>query len=472
MGEAIVIKSHDYSDSESNSQSTSGDFTNISDVFEFTGIEVTAKPRTLYKPGEVFDPTNMIVTAYIGGQEYKVKNYIYYPNDYLIEGDTEITISYTFGKVTQTCSLPIIVKEHYILGVTWDGTSTTKWTRTDDAVDFGDPEPYVLGATRYCSPFDDIMPWSGMIRVSDEAAGELVAIPKFWYKWTKEDGSTVVSLQIANYAEDGFYTSPAHVARGDGYGERDIVYVGRFHCNSDYRSAFTTEPITGYKYETRVKIHALGETIWQYDATMWLTIRLLYLVEFADWNSRAVLGCGGHNTVSDESIYNIPYHTGTTQTSREIYGEVIYRNIADLYNRGFNVLEGAYAYGGHTVNIAIIINPNEFDDTNNGTTIGTIPYGTNVHATAISINLVNGIQWVLPSALGGSNTTYISDIGDYVGQAYILSGADTISRNSTFYYGSGMFSIGSNPVTNIWPCRLMVLPNTEKVEEDSNDVVA
>lgn len=124
----------------------------------------------------------------------------------------------------------------HIFGVTWDGSSSTSLTRTDDAVDFPDPVPYISGATSYSSPFDNIMPWSGMVKVEDSEAGTLVEIPKFWYKLTK-DGSAL-SIQITNQETDGFSVSPAHMDRGDGKGERDVVYIGRYHCGSTaYKSA-------------------------------------------------------------------------------------------------------------------------------------------------------------------------------------------------------------------------------------------
>ncbi|MBR0097757.1 MAG: hypothetical protein IJP88_11275, partial [Synergistaceae bacterium] len=69
-----------------------------------------------------------------------------------------------------------------VYGATWDGTSTTAFTRTDLAAEFTDPVPYKSGATSYSSPFDNIQPWAGMVRSTDANAGEVVAIPKFWYK--------------------------------------------------------------------------------------------------------------------------------------------------------------------------------------------------------------------------------------------------------------------------------------------------
>lgn len=99
--------------------------------------------------------------------------------------------------------------------------------------------PYVAGQSKYGSPFDNLMPWSGMVRSSDPAAGELVAIPKFWFKWTKS-GSRL-KLQIADKATPGFHVSPAHADRGDGKGERNTVYIGRYHCHTSNWKSQTAE---------------------------------------------------------------------------------------------------------------------------------------------------------------------------------------------------------------------------------------
>ncbi len=74
------------------------------------------------------------------------------------------------------------------------------------------PTPYRAGATSYGSPFDNLYPWSGMVRVTDAVAGELVAIPKFWYKWTKSGNS--LKLQIADKETDGFHVSPPTPTEG------------------------------------------------------------------------------------------------------------------------------------------------------------------------------------------------------------------------------------------------------------------
>ena len=145
------------------------------------------------------------------------------------------------------------------------------------------------------SPFDTLLPWSGMVRSTDPQAGELVAIPKYWYKWTKS-GSTI-KLQIADGPAEGFLVSPAHCDRGDGHGERDVVYVGRYHCHtSNWKSQTGGRPKADItRSSARSSIHNLGSTIWQWDWAMDWTIKMLYLVEYADWNSQTKIGYGCGN---------------------------------------------------------------------------------------------------------------------------------------------------------------------------------
>ena len=173
-----------------------------------------------------------------------------------------------------------------IYGVEWDWTSSgpTKGVRTDSAVSFGDPNPAVSNGSG-SSPFDDKMPWAGMVVEDDAKAGKLVKIPKFWYKWTQNGNS--LKLQIADGPQDGFHVSPAHMDRGDGKSERDFVYIGRYHCASGYKSQAGSRPLGNMtRSQARTNIHNLGADYWQSDIQMRITIWMLYLVEFADWNSQ------------------------------------------------------------------------------------------------------------------------------------------------------------------------------------------
>lgn len=375
------------------------------------------------------------------------------------DGNATVTVNvaadtnYT-APAAKTCTAAVSIRHTY--GVQWDGTSTTVWSRTDDAASFVNPTPYVAGASSYGSPFDDLAPWSGMVRVTDSVAGELVAIPKFWYKWTKS-GNTL-KLQIADKAVDGFHVSPAHANRGDGAGERDVVYIGRYHCHtSNYKSQTGGKPKASItRSAARTAIHNLGSNIWQSDIQIRQTIWMLYLVEFANWNSQAVIGKGcGNNSGTQNMGYtdSMPYHTGTTQSSRDTYGlGTQYRYIEGLWDNVYDWGDGCY-YNGNGLNI--IMNPNSFSDSSGGTAVGVPSSGW---PSAFTVATVSGLEWcIYPTATGGSETTYSADSW-YFDSSYpcLFFGGNysRVGNRGLFFVNYGSASYSSASIG----CRLQKLP--------------
>lgn len=360
-------------------------------------------------------------------------------------GNATVTINLNAGinytGISTTISIKVVIANIY--GASWDGTSNTAWTRTDDSALFTDPVPYISGATNYGSPFDNLMPWSGMQIVEDAEAGTMVSIPKFWYKLTP-NGSTDSAgfkIQIADNAVDGFNVSPAHMDRGDGKGERDVIYIGRYHA----ANASTKKSVTGQKpwvnitrSTARTQLHALGSTIWQADWAMRFTIWLLYIVEFADWNSQEKIGYGGSQTGSSEgTAFNMgytdsmPYHTGTTASSRTApYSGTQYRNIEGLWDNVYDWIDGCY---NNSSGLNLILNPSKFSDSGNGISVGTPSSG---YPSIFSIKDVNGtFPLFIPSAVGGSDSTYSCDgwIFD-VGYPCINAGGYYSHGDGLFYY--------------------------------------
>ena len=344
----------------------------------------------------------------------------------------------------------------HIYGVVWDGTSTTVWSRTDEAASFVNPTPYRAGATSYGSPFDNLYPWSGMVRVTDAVAGELVAIPKFWYKWTKSGNS--LKLQIADKETDGFHVSPAHADRGDGKGERDIVYIGRYHCNTNnYKSQSGVKPKANITRSTaRTSIHNLGSNIWQSDIQMRMTIWMLYLVEFADWNSQKTIGKGcGNNSATENMGYtdSMPYHTGTTLASRDSYGlGTQYRYIEGLWDNVYDWGDGCY-YNSNGLNI--INTPSSFSDNSGGTAVGVPSSGW---PSAFTVATVAGLEWVIyPTASGGSETTYSADYWVFNASYPCLCFGGAYNR----YGDYGLVCVYCNSASSSYAdigCRLQKLP--------------
>ena len=347
-----------------------------------------------------------------------------------------------------------------IYGASWSGNSETTWTRTDAAERFSNPNPYYVGMSGTpSSPFDDIMPWSGMKIHNNANAGAVVSIPKFYYKLGYKTGTTGMKIQISTAQHDGFLCSPAHMDRGDGAGERDVIYVGRYHCASDYRSKTGVEPITNLSRATaRSGIHNLGSTIWQWDYATLMTIWFLYLVEFADWNSQNVIGYGCSDSGSRQNnglTDSIQYHTGTTKSARSTYGHTQYRHIEDLWGNVMDWCDGIYC---NIRDVYCIKNPSNFSDNSNGTNIGirTLYSGD---VTAFNIPYVSGYEYVIyPNNTAGSSTTYICDYYNvnYQGVEWCVGG--TYGRE----LDNGLFRLACSSGTAVPDAyigsRLMILP--------------
>jgi hypothetical protein len=371
------------------------------------------------------------------------------------------TVTATLGDETTTATVEVTEYKDYplelayvhIYGASWDGTSTTKWSRTDEAAEFTDPVPYVAGASSYGSPFDDRLPWSGMV-VSERTGGTMVAIPKFWYKL--EQNGAGMTIKIADRAVEGYSVSPAHMDRGDGHGERDVVYIGRYHCNGTYKSGTGSPRANMTRSSARANIHGLGSAIWQCDFAMRFTLWLLYIVEFADWNSQAKIGYGCGNNSSPQSMGytdSMPYHTGTTQSSRTTYGcGTQYRNIEGLWDNVLDWCDGCYNNGN---GLNIILNPSEFSDSSNGTAVG-VP--SNGWPSAFRVKTNGGFPVFIPTSASGNDATYSCDGWNFSSSYPCLYVGGYYSHDSSyglFYVGCYTASYDDGGIG----CRLQELPN-------------
>lgn len=339
-----------------------------------------------------------------------------------------------------------------LYGVEWDGSSNPQWTRTDDALGFVDPNPYYSGMSgNPSSPFDNISPWKDMTIVDMGNLGKFVKIPKFYYKWGPNGNGQ--KLQISMSPFSGSFVSPAHMDRGDGKGERDVIYVGRYHCADDYTSKSGVKPLNRTtRNAARQGIHNLGNNVWQWDYATWKTIQMLYLVEFAYWNCQLKIGhgCSVVKDVLMNSGYtdNMPYHTGTTATSRNIRSGTQYRNIEGLWDNVYDCIDGIYLKSGK---IFIIKNPNNYNDTTGGVEIGSF------------IGFGNQQKWAFPTLNGyefasycskssgdffDSYTTYICDsvnIGDWTQIVFV--GGYFRANDINDGVNDGLFYLDSNYTT-------------------------
>lgn len=374
-------------------------------------------------------------------------------------GEAVITVSVAEGTnylAADDKTLAVSAQFVTIYGVEWDWTSSgpTKGTRTDGASGFSDPSPAVNNGSG-SSPFDNLYPWSGMVKET-RAGGVMVKEPKYWFKWTKTGKK--LKLQIADGPVDGFHVDPVNMDRGDGLGELDYSYIGRYHCaTSTYKSETNkAQQVSITRSAARTSIHNLGSNIWQMDfAQMWY-VGMLYLVEFADWNGQTTIGYGcsaSGSKVNNGQTDAMQYHTGTTAANRTTYGYTQYRNIEGWWDNVYDWMDGCY-YNSNGLNV--ILNPSKFSDTANGTLIGAMP--SSGYPNDMAIPTQSGFEWALrPASTGGSETTYVPDYWNFYGSSPCLRHGGYYSQ----YLYHGPFYVYCDTASSAYAyigCRLQERP--------------
>lgn len=387
----------------------------------------TPPTKTEYIVGDTLDLTGMVIKAvWSDGSETDITNSTTkVPADgaLLSLTDANVLISYVWNgasslyTTTQNITVESTASKAY--GVLFERDPSTyeiSSTRTDRAEDFGDPRPQYSngsgGWTTGSSPFDNIAPWSGMTK-SNRVGGSMVAIPKFYYKWTITDSTMqlqIVPAENAAYAlANGFQVSPAHMDRGDGVGERDIVYIGRYKCSSNISSETDSYPLTDYdseigeytkRYTLRERIHDKNSNLYLSDYAIRLTIQMLYLVEFASWNAQEKIG-GGEGVSGGSAIFKtgytdaMTYHTGSIATSigETAYGGEQYRWIEGLWDNCLEYIDGITFYDN---NIYAFINPDDYSDNHNdGVLVGAQPTNAMMMIRDYQFSNANNFEWFM-----------------------------------------------------------------------------
>lgn len=111
----------------------------------------TQPTKLIYKKGETFDPTGMVVRLTTDYYVLNVLDYTYSPTTLTVD-TTSITISYPFQNSTLTTSLPVTVKSYddVLENNTWadiaqaaaEGEASTLWN-------LGDTKTFAIGSTTY-----------------------------------------------------------------------------------------------------------------------------------------------------------------------------------------------------------------------------------------------------------------------------------------------------------------------------------
>lgn len=314
----------------------------------------------------------------------------------------------TYGVYTVDISLEVF-------GVVWNygnsSTALTRLTRESDPYSFvstnitSEPNPAV-GASYGTSPFDKYMPWKGMeeynivnsvVGVKQGEQGfsrtndTVVFIPEFYYKVVDDATNKKRYFYISSRWISGFEKHP-----GSGR------YVGKYNTASGYVSKTGLNPLTSITRDTaRTKSMEKGSGWYQYDYASWCAVILLYIVEYADWNSSSKIGTGANKGVSGRTD-SMTYHTGEASTTSGVQ----YRHIENVFGNIETFVDGINFRGN---NVYVCTNPDKYanDIDSAYTDVGT-KTGSSGYIKALGFSKT--APWAFyPTEVGGSDTTYITD---------------------------------------------------------------
>lgn len=357
-----------------------------------------------------------------------------------------------------------------VFGVSWDSsnqsTALTRLTKANDpnklvTVDITTEPVPAVGTGSGSSPFDSYMPWMGMeeyniINTSGKVLNKkgesgftrtnisvpvMVKIPEFYYKIEKS--GSIFRYYVADGPVDGL---SLHPGSGDNY-------LGRYEAGEASSGTMglilasysgTTPSVSKTRSTFRDYARNMASGFQLRDIAAWCAYDLLYLVEYADFNSQEKIGPGivndtaAHKTGETDAMV---YHTGRANSGDN--AAVQYRGIENPWGNVSEFIDG--------INILtrvayICTEPESYadDTTDNYKSSGfTTPNSGFIKELGFS----SGFPWaLLPDTTGGgSSTTYIPDfVYSSLGEKVLNVGGHITSEQEAglFFFHAGVASTG------------------------------
>lgn len=294
--------------------------------------------------------------------------------------------------------------------------SATTWERLENAIGL------VANATHdgstVTNDFDSILPWKDIITVDISADGTInskygdsdfsftnpvgyimTEFPEFYYKRTQEDDGYEY-IYIADGEKEGFIKS-------------EKFYLGRYtiggtSSNLNCKSGVASLNKVSLK-NFRTYANNIGTNWYLMDIWRWSMIQLLYLVEYADYNSQTTLGygnCNSSSAINNGGCDNLGMKSGCLENKKA--SAVMYRGVENIFS---NLLQ--WVDGINFANYQAYICKNPIDYAINKFTDSYLKLGY-INADASGMIKQVGIdsnyeEIQLPIEVGGSETTYIPD---------------------------------------------------------------
>ena len=334
------------------------------------------------------------------------------------------TKTFTINEYTQ-CNVRITTAD--VFGVVWDysnsSTALMRLNRQSDpsgfvTVDILTEPAAAVGTGFGSSLFDAYAPWSGMeeYNIVGNAVGPkygetgfsrtdndtMVYIPEFYYNVKDDSANSKRYFYISDRKIDGFEKHP-----GSGR------YVGRYNTIAGNYSESGAAPYVNMTINTaRTGATGKGNKWSLYDYASWCAILLLYLVEYADWNSQTKIGRGyvdGSSALASGATDAMTYHTGRV-AGTDGKTAVQYRHIENAWGNVAEFVDGLNAKGS---SVYICTDPSRYAS---NTADRYIEFTGMPKASAYisGLEYYDGYPWLmLPQTGKGSSSTYIPDLYGY-----------------------------------------------------------
>lgn len=361
-----------------------------------------------------------------------------------------------------------------VFGVSWDSsqpsTALTRLTKANDpnklvTVDITTEPVPAVGTGSGSSPFDSYMPWMGMeeYNISNTSGkvlkkkGEsgfsrknistpvMVKIPEFYYKIEKS--GSIFRYYVADGPVDGFHLHPGsecYVARYEAIAGNGSS-LGNFLTSISSGNTAISTGVTRADFRTRARNMASGFQL--RDIAAWCAYDLLYLVEYADFNSQAKIGQG---IVNDTAAHKtgetdvMVYHTGRA-AGTDGKTAVQYRGIENPWGNVSEFIDGINIL---TQVAFICTEPESYaDDTNDN--YKSCGFTTPDSGFIKELGFSSVFPWALLPDIsgGGSSTTYIPDfVCSSLGERVLNVGGHITSEQEAglFFFHAGVSSLGKS----------------------------
>ena len=259
----------------------------------------------------------------------------------------------------------------------------------------------------YLNASDSTKKAGGSTAIIDGTDGNvMVEIPKFWYKYENVGG--VHKWSISDAAQVGYEVHPAFIRGGVEKSFRYYCAYQGFTLSGKLISGSGRVPTASKTRATFRTEAAANGTGWsQIDWNLLIAVQLLYLVEFANFNTQAMLGQG----ITSGSVYTAVTGSSnalgnasspSTNTNTQFMS---YRGIENWYGQIYKFIDGVNEYSRRYY---VNNNPTTFaDDVSTGDYVDT---GISSSLSGYVRDIVSsGKGFVASNVSGGSGSTFVPD---------------------------------------------------------------